>query len=666
MTDDIAKHISILKFENVLRYVDIPKLSVSPGPGQLEDDTPKSNHSRRRIPVAKRDGDGRTEIPAVFDQLRGSGVKSILEIIVEDLEHPAHSDAAIEQALCGKHGELNMAVEILNWKKVDLSPDLILKVASGVMSLQLYWSGQNAVLRAWSEEEGLPKLMKLNHLILHVQGGHLDPLKRVQDNIKMFLDRLLRQIARARAQELVKDLRGYVDEQANNSKKDLQDGHRERLKETSQGFKEALQTGLADSIFHALNARIKSTQSHGSQLEDKKTALSGAKEKIREFFSSEKRKQMNSNGSNVVALLEEFSEARLRPKTLAKEIAEKMAPAHSDFNFECTFPMGKQRMYENGAQSTNGGYLEEPQDHPWIDCMTEFRKLLYNAQTSFCKEPGHAEVLKKAIAETGGPITVALIDDGIEMSQISFDQEVQEQLNGKSFFQNRKDTSKILPWHSSGQGHGTIMAGQIHRIAPKANIFVLRLHDTYYGQTNKRNITMRSAAEAVREAIRRKVHIISMSWTITPSSNEDETERKERKELEQAIMDAAAAEILMFCSASDEGAKQNDTLPSKAMSGSIFKIGGADVNGNLYERVGDIAAVDYTLPGHLVASEVPPDVTRSKVQYSSGSSVATALAAGLAALILYCARESCYPRSPPKMSFLLPSVTNHCFSPPAG
>lgn len=109
-------------------------------------------------------------------------------------------------------------------------------------------------------------------------------------------------------------------------------------------------------------------------------------------------------------------------------------------------------------------------------------------------------------------------------------------------------------------------------------------------------------------------------------------------ELNDAIMQATKANILMFCSASDEGARQADTYPSKVIPGKIFRIGAADATGGLYDRVGDISSVDFILPGHLVAGEELTDTAINKVQVWSGSSIATALAAGLAALILYCAQ----------------------------
>lgn len=134
-----------------------------------------------------------------------------------------------------------------------------------------------------------------------------------------------------------------------------------------------------------------------------------------------------------------------------------------------------------------------------------------------------------------------------------------------------------------------------------------------------------------------KVHIISMSWTI--QSLIDRTQDQTAiADLEAAIREAATNKILMFCSASDEGVGENLlSYPYKASS-DIIKIGAADVNGKLFDKVGDTSTVSFFLPGKEVEGEGLTDAVVSKIQYLTGSSVSTALAAGLAALILYCAQ----------------------------
>ncbi len=121
-----------------------------------------------------------------------------------------------------------------------------------------------------------------------------------------------------------------------------------------------------------------------------------------------------------------------------------------------------------------------------------------------------------------------------------------------------------------------------------------------------------------------------MSWTIDPPDNDTEW-----KDLDNAIVEATREDILMFCSASDRGAKQTATYPSKAAPNKIFTIGAASAWGAADPRVGDLAAIDLTFPGDKV--ELPSSIDAT-IKEASGSSVATALAAGLGALILYCAQ----------------------------
>lgn len=96
-----------------------------------------------------------------FNWLKGKGVKHILKVMVDDLKDPSHSDKALEDCL------RPFEVEILDWTKVDLCPETILTACRNVRQLYLRWSGNRAVLRAWSEPDGLAKLERLEavHLV---------------------------------------------------------------------------------------------------------------------------------------------------------------------------------------------------------------------------------------------------------------------------------------------------------------------------------------------------------------------------------------------------------------------------------------------------------------------------------------------------------------------
>ncbi|KAI1474288.1 subtilisin-like protein [Daldinia eschscholtzii] len=257
------------------------------------------------------------------------------------------------------------------------------------------------------------------------------------------------------------------------------------------------------------------------------------------------------------------------------------------------------------------------QDH-WIKCMTEFRKFLFQAEANFNKSQN--VVVEDNIEE---PIKVALIDDGIDINELEY-----YPVGGRSFCPRTEDKAFNYPYYVSSSGHGTVMASLIYRICPRARLYVLKLAD-HIGRDWNRQITAKSAARAISEAVRMQVHIISMSWKIDPPADE-----KTRSELESAIGEAAKKKILLFCAASDGGAKEDQSYPWIAARDKIFRIGGAHASGRTDDEVGSTSQINFTFPGNDVVLEgVGP---KQVVKYRTGSSVATALAAGLAGLILYC------------------------------
>lgn len=128
-------------------------------------------HSGRRAPKPR--ALGRQDMEFFFDWLYAKGVRRILKLEVEDSGKIPHSDEAIQISLD------KIMVEHLDWQKTDLDPRVICNISSksdrptasgddpddGVKNIlrevTLNWSGNNAVLRAWSEPEGLPQLQKL-------------------------------------------------------------------------------------------------------------------------------------------------------------------------------------------------------------------------------------------------------------------------------------------------------------------------------------------------------------------------------------------------------------------------------------------------------------------------------------------------------------------------
>lgn len=212
------------------------------------------------------------------------------------------------------------------------------------------------------------------------------------------------------------------------------------------------------------------------------------------------------------------------------------------------------------------------------------------------------------------------------------------------------------PWHQSTNGHGTVMANMIVRINPWVSLDVMKIQDsiTYIPGGKTRTIYAESAARAIKGAIIRKADIISMSWTIrklakkssgapntvqaigTGAEYKKSSEEVAMEALQKAIEQARSEKILMFCSAADDiQLLGRESLPFSAAQDCIFRIGAAMPKGQRDPTSEDVKSISYFFPGNQVAEARNPRSSKP-VEYHDGSSVSTALAAGLASLIMYC------------------------------
>lgn len=138
---ELEKRFDHLEFDKALHYVAIP---------QLEPNTASDSVDERY--------QGREDIVFIFKWLKKKGVDRIVRVEVDDMATPGHSDEAIEEAL------ENLQVEVLDWRRRDLCPSMISRIGGNLREIHLQWSGRNAVLRSWSEREGLaltPSLEKI-------------------------------------------------------------------------------------------------------------------------------------------------------------------------------------------------------------------------------------------------------------------------------------------------------------------------------------------------------------------------------------------------------------------------------------------------------------------------------------------------------------------------
>jgi len=170
-------------------------------------------------------------------------------------------------------------------------------------------------------------------------------------------------------------------------------------------------------------------------------------------------------------------------------------------------------------------------------------------------------------------------------------------------------------------------------------IFVCKI-DVMRRSGQKANFTAKSAADAVEYAVKQGYDIISMSWSI----KQDETDKSQKGHLnrlrEALTPQKNCKKPLLFCSAPDIG--QSSTKNRYYPFGcdeiqNIFKIGAATADGSTHRWTGH--EVHYILPGEKVLIRKEGEVDPGEGDCpKTGSSIATALAAGLAALIIHCVR----------------------------
>ncbi|EHK25576.1 uncharacterized protein TRIVIDRAFT_125374, partial [Trichoderma virens Gv29-8] len=257
------------------------------------------------------------------------------------------------------------------------------------------------------------------------------------------------------------------------------------------------------------------------------------------------------------------------------------------------------------------------QSHRWLKAMNSFAELIHGMEDIDTNE-----------SHLKDPITVAVIDDGVNNCHPA--------LRGKihSEFSFHQRENMPIPYYVTSTGHGTVMATMICRVCPKAKLQIFKL-DTYTSNDGTTQITAESAALAVEAAVARKVHIISMSWTI----QETEDNKSGTRRLDAALRKAHDSNIIMLCSASDRGAHPDNNYPARFKVKQIFRIGAATADGRVWGMAGDLANMDFILPGHNVFDAVGSyNGLLENFKPRTGSSVATALAAGQAALIMHCVR----------------------------
>jgi hypothetical protein len=209
-------------------------------------------------------------------------------------------------------------------------------------------------------------------------------------------------------------------------------------------------------------------------------------------------------------------------------------------------------------------------------------------------------------------------------------------------------------FYVSDSQHGTKMAWLIHRVCPFATIYVAKL-SRQRGSQDLKNPSFRPEdavkvripteiflpgltlafylVQAIDWAVSQDVDIISMSWHARDAAGSGDPSTSNANEvaaLKQAIRRASDKHILMFGAGCN-----NKTFPDEKLVPcglvQVWSVGATDAFSNPKEYV-DINKVTYLFPGeHVLGVDDHEDG-------DVGNSGATALAAGLAAMVLFLVR----------------------------
>lgn len=160
-----------MKFDSVLRYVASSRVKLinDAKTAKDEDSSPKGQP-----------GQGRHDLEHLFSWIKQKRVKYILKVVVDDLQEPPHSDAAIERCLEG------LNIETLDWRKRDLCPETLYNACRSVRNLHLQWSGDRGILRTWGDEQGLLRLPKLKNIWVHWNADDVRTYLLVAESSKTY------------------------------------------------------------------------------------------------------------------------------------------------------------------------------------------------------------------------------------------------------------------------------------------------------------------------------------------------------------------------------------------------------------------------------------------------------------------------------------------------
>ncbi|KAL6692070.1 hypothetical protein J3F84DRAFT_397291 [Trichoderma pleuroticola] len=213
-------------------------------------------------------------------------------------------------------------------------------------------------------------------------------------------------------------------------------------------------------------------------------------------------------------------------------------------------------------------------------------------------------------------VKIAILDTGIDIQHPNIDARL-ENIGDRYNWLIDDETANVRV-ATDMSGHGTFAASLILDYAPDAQLFVAKIAEE---APSKASVI----AKAINYAVSTwEVDIISMSFGF-PTCNMDDYH-----ELEDALANAHAKRVLLFAAASNSGGKLGRAYPARDQN--VIAIHSTDTYGN--RSVFSPTALSHDINLATVGEAIDPRLLDAK----SGTSFATAIAAGTAAFLLLYAK----------------------------
>ncbi|KAI0436066.1 hypothetical protein F4803DRAFT_573033 [Xylaria telfairii] len=270
----------------------------------------------------------------------------------------------------------------------------------------------------------------------------------------------------------------------------------------------------------------------------------------------------------------------------------------------------------SNENSGDGTANVTPEPHTWIKAANTFSQDLYR----FCSKTVN---LDKPYYH----IKVALLDNGVD--PVYRGNWANLHSEGWPLVDSGEREEGLECFYFSTNQHGSKIASLIRRVCPFITIYIAKLDAKSSEDLRDRSFSLRQATEAIKWATKQGVDIISMSWNVHVVNGQAGNTR-DIDELEAAVDGAAKAGILMFGAACDVKASSSSDRWMPCDSPNVYSIGATDVDYDPKKYVNMLKKVDYLFPGERVLD------SHRKEDIQVGNSGATALAAGLAAMIMFC------------------------------